>query len=84
MLDYFRLSDTFLEGVFNLRADAVHQADDHDGDSGGNQAVLDGGCTGLIANESREKDIVFDLLAERSRSAAGTCRISRDESLKLP
>ena len=36
------------ESGLQVRAEALHDSDDRDRDTGGNQAVLDGGCARLI------------------------------------
>src|ERR1051326_4281351 len=43
-----------VEGRGEVGADQLHRGDDHHGDAGGDQAVLDGGRTGLVLHEPRE------------------------------
>src|SRR5262249_22101308 len=54
-------SDGLLEAVLHrgevgleVATNALHDADDRDRDAGGNQAILDGGRTGLIVQETLE------------------------------
>ena len=42
------LLERALHGRVEFRAETLHDRDDRDRDTGGNQAVLDGGCARLI------------------------------------
>src|ERR1700736_2584941 len=43
------------EGAGKLGADALDGGDDRERDTGGDQAVFDGGCAGLILDETRNE-----------------------------
>src|SRR5437762_744970 len=43
------------EGGVQLRAETRDHGDDRNRDAGGNQAVLDGGCTRLVLHETRKQ-----------------------------
>ena len=40
--------------VYSLAAHALHGGDDRDRNAGGNQAVFDGGCAGLVLHETEQ------------------------------
>jgi hypothetical protein len=48
------LCDT-AEGRIQVGANKLHSGDDCERDAGGNQAVLDSGCAGLVIHETRNK-----------------------------